>query len=235
VQPFAEPWETELSHPDEQSYYEIALTNRQVLVAFVILLGSVFVAFFAGVWVGRGERPTIAEHLEGPPGEEAPGIGPDELEFFAGAAEGRVERRADLQELLESPRADSSLAEDLGVEERPEPPPEPRPDAPPGEEIATPARPSPPGTATEAPPSTPGAADGPAVIQVFSSRDEAQARALLERLRGAGFEAFLSPAEAPGGAVYRVRIGPFAQRAQAERVAERVRREHRLDTWVTSP
>ena len=38
---------------DEPSYYEIALTNRQVLASFVVLLGCVLVAFGMGVWVGR--------------------------------------------------------------------------------------------------------------------------------------------------------------------------------------
>ena len=37
----------------EPSYYEIALTNRQVVVAFVILLLCVVAAFLSGVWIGR--------------------------------------------------------------------------------------------------------------------------------------------------------------------------------------
>jgi len=31
----------------------------------------------------------------------------------------------------------------------------------------------------------------------------------------------------------RVRIGPYSQLANAETVAERIRREFKLDTWVT--
>ena len=41
----------------EPSYYEIALTNRQVLVAFVVLLLCLLGSFFSGVWVGRGATP----------------------------------------------------------------------------------------------------------------------------------------------------------------------------------
>ncbi len=33
----------------EPSYYEIALTNRQVMVAFVVLLACVVAAFLSGV------------------------------------------------------------------------------------------------------------------------------------------------------------------------------------------
>lgn len=222
--------ETEVSDQDEPSYYEIALTNRQVLVAFVILLGSVMVAFFAGVWVGRGDRMTISQHLEAAaPEEQEVAVSPEDLEFFTAAEGARVERRPNLQELAETPRTERSLAEDLGVEQRPEPPLPSQPDSPPGE-----AAPSPPSARAprDAPPAT---ALESVVIQVFSSRDEEQAQALLDRLRGAGLTAFLSPADGPGGTMHRVRLGPFQERTEAERVAERVRREFRLDTWITSP
>jgi len=51
-----------VSQSQEPSYYEIALTNRQVLVVFVVLLVCVVVAFVSGVWVGRGsdsELPAV--------------------------------------------------------------------------------------------------------------------------------------------------------------------------------
>ena len=38
---------------DTGGYYEIALTNRQVVVAFIILLVCLLSAFFSGVWIGR--------------------------------------------------------------------------------------------------------------------------------------------------------------------------------------
>ncbi len=43
-----------MAEPQEPSYYEIALTHRQVLFGFVILLGCLMAAFFSGVWMGRG-------------------------------------------------------------------------------------------------------------------------------------------------------------------------------------
>ena len=46
----------------EPSYYEVALTNRQVLVAFVALLVCLLAAFLSGVWVGQdaGGRQAVA-------------------------------------------------------------------------------------------------------------------------------------------------------------------------------
>ena len=38
---------------EEVSYYELALTSKQVLVTFIVALASVALAFFAGVWVGQ--------------------------------------------------------------------------------------------------------------------------------------------------------------------------------------
>lgn len=72
------------------------------------------------------------------------------------------------------------------------------------------------------------------VIQVFSTGDEPQARAVLDRLKGGGFRAFLSPVQVDGRTMYRVRVGPFRERAAAEREAERLKQLYKLDTWITN-
>src|SRR6202158_3509256 len=53
----------DVSSSHEPSYYEIALTNRQVVVAFVILLTCVVAAFFSGVWIGRESAARAQERL----------------------------------------------------------------------------------------------------------------------------------------------------------------------------
>jgi cell division septation protein DedD len=215
-----------LSEPQEPSYYEIALTNRQVLVAFVVLLACVLAAFFAGVWVGKDSpaAAAVAADAAGPESEPTPVAGsPEELTFFdqdrpGGAGEGRP----DLGELAENPSPDTTLAEDLGVEERPEPTAAPAAAA-----ASPPARAAPAAAAANGG----GAGQGAALfIQVFSSQDQAQAQRLAERLKTAGFNAFLSPS----GAMYRVRIGPFKHRKRALAEAERARRDFKVDTWITA-
>ena len=73
-----------MSDSHEPSYYEIALTNRQVIVAFVILLVCLIAAFFSGVWVGRESGFRAAEQMAGntPPAveEEKEGRNLEELE-----------------------------------------------------------------------------------------------------------------------------------------------------------
>jgi hypothetical protein len=74
-----------VSDPREQSYYEIALTNRQVMTIFVVLLVCVLAAFLGGVWVGRGDGVvvTTTEPEEIDSGVQ-PGEPPlEELDFFS--------------------------------------------------------------------------------------------------------------------------------------------------------
>ncbi len=73
------------------------------------------------------------------------------------------------------------------------------------------------------------------MIQVFSTKDEAQAKKVLSDLKGAGFKAFLSPVKVGSATMYRVRIGPFQQRGQADQTAARVKEKFkRFETWVTA-
>jgi hypothetical protein len=233
-----------VSDSQEPSYYEIALTNRQVLVAFVILLVCVLAAFFAGVWVGRGSpAATTAEAAPATPQPTPSAEAPQELAFFNDQEKGRP----DLQQMAKKPHQGTTLAQDLGVQDgSASPAPSPAGAAAPGEGTAAPPAPAPSPAAAPAPSapvaasaeSTAPAADpggkpapaGALFIQVFSSKDEAQAKRLAKKIRGAGLPAFLSPA----GGKFRVRIGPYTDRAVAEQSAAKARREFHVDTWITA-
>lgn len=214
----------------EPSYYEIALTGRQVLVAFVILLVCLVASFFSGVWVGRGgdgergDEPARAEAV--PADEEREGRPEEELSFFEGAPP-PAERPRDLGEAAREPRPESTLREDLGDGDDREPA------GGPGGEDRAGAPPAPdPETRPEANPAG-SLATGDVVIQVLVSSEEDKARDILDRLRENGFRAFLSPVADGGRTLYRVRVGPFEEKAEAERVAERLRRTFDLETWIT--
>lgn len=74
-----------MSTNDEPSYYEIALTNRQVVSAFVILLCCLLVAFLSGVWIGKGQLASVetAQVLPTPPENATVEAGkPEALDFF---------------------------------------------------------------------------------------------------------------------------------------------------------
>jgi DedD protein len=243
-----------LTNSHEPSYYEIALTNRQVVVAFVILLLCLVSAFFSGLWIGResaarGARDQIVRNVPPSPAAPEEGQALEELAFFEdGQKPGSGETAP--PDATPAPVEDTTLLEDFGGET--EEAADPDPDLPEGrrrrgrdrdaaagengEEIAEAATPAP----TPAPPRPsatttpePRVAAGQMVIQVFSSPELDQAEKVRDRLIRGGHKAYLSPVQVSGRTMHRVRIGPFDSRGDAQKVAEQVRKDYKLDTWVT--
>ena len=266
----------DVANSHEPSYYEIALTNRQVVVAFVILLICLLSAFFSGVYIGREGTLRDQEQLvRTTPPAQAPandeGRELDEFEFFdsANTRATAPDQQAQVEPAPEPPPTnspDTTLLEDFGGEEDMETAPEE--DAEPEVEAETPTErrirerrerearraqaaaealdaPTPPAAqpAREetprprrnaepaAAPASP--AKGKVVIQVFSSAEKDQAERIRQRLVNGGHPAYLSPVEVGGNTMYRVRIGPYATRADAQKVADTVRKGYKLDTWIT--
>lgn len=265
----------------EPSYYEIALTNRQVVVSFVILLACLLGAFLSGVWIGRESTARAQEALvrNTPPQQQAAkeGRNLDELEFFD-ARRKKVEE-AGQREAVAAPPSSSTLADDFGSKSNrkndqvaqtvpsPAPPvsqpavetPAPAPTRvaePPAadpdrltkaerrklrrerqkaaEVAAAPTAPTTvPAKSAAKTASEPAVPKGSYVIQVFSSADKAQADSIRAKLTGGGQKAYLSPINRGGRTMYRVRIGPFKSRTDAQTVADKVRKGYKLDTWVT--
>jgi cell division septation protein DedD len=226
-----------LTDSHQQSYYELALTNRQVMVAFVVLLTCIFVAFFSGIWIGRQEdSQQVLEASQQTVEAAADALDLGTLQFFSDSG-GESKR-----EPLKAQKAGTTLAEDVGVQKaRQDAATEPPAAAPPRqrqpEPAATvPAEPPAPATRvaeTVAPSSQAPPAGDLLFIQVFSSADAKQAQNLREKLLKADFAASISPVEVGGRTMHRVRIGPFGDRAEATSVADKVRREFKLDTWIT--
>jgi DedD protein len=250
-----------VSEPHEPSYYEIALTNRQVVVAFVILLVCLLSAFFSGVWIGRESTVRAQDQMarSSPPPETEPkkeGQSLENLEFFD-SKENKAGKKPGKGAQDEAPaQATPKPAPPIPEPEPPAPEPPPVKAAP----VPTPAPPVPTPTPTPAPdrkgkghkgatavaaaddspvrPVKPSEAEpavpkGAVVIQVFSSQDRAQADGIRKKLAKGGQKAFLSPVDVAGHTMYRVRIGPFASRAEAQKVAVKVQKVFRYDTWVT--
>ena len=71
-------------------------------------------------------------------------------------------------------------------------------------------------------------------IQVGAYRAQETARQVADTLTGQGFPAYvLDPAADAPVAVYRVRVGPYADQAEAERVRQRLEQEQQFKPWVT--
>jgi cell division septation protein DedD len=67
------------------------------------------------------------------------------------------------------------------------------------------------------------------VVQVAAVRQRAEAVTIARRLASKGYPAFVTAA----GANFRVRIGKFDDRREAERTAGRLEREEQFKPWIT--
>ena len=86
--------------------------------------------------------------------------------------------------------------------------------------------------AAERPPAPTG--DGPGFhIQVLATSDREKAEALVARLVDADFKAFIVPSNEGGRTMYRVRVGPFEDRAIAAGKAEELETRWGLDSWIS--
>lgn len=120
-----------MSDVNEPSYYEVALTNRQVLVSFVLLLGCILVAFVFGVWVGKEGSDPALDPMAAGPSEVQEMATLEELQFSGGASDGAGSTSADeaggdldkpdLSSLFEASQDSSgtTLAQDVGSARRP--------------------------------------------------------------------------------------------------------------------
>ena len=260
----------------EPSYYEIALTNRQVLVAFVVILSCVLAAFLRGVWLGRGGALPRAESVVADSGalaedgEDGELAGVPELRFFSEDGETVDGRdKPDLSKVLDKSDPSTTLAEDVdkaaarekkkrrranrpgkaadgGKRDAAVKPPTPdgKPAQQEAKEPAVASPPPPPPAKASPPPPPPAKASPPSptptaeptdgfIIQVLSTGDAPKARGVLSRLKSAGYPVYLSPHEVSGQTMYRVRVGPFDAREEAEKRAVEVNERFKLDTWVT--
>jgi cell division septation protein DedD len=119
---------TDVTNSHEPSYYEIALTNRQVVVAFIILLVCLLTSFFSGVWIGRESAARNAEKLAantGTPAAQPPkeGRSLEEFEFFEQPQAQGEEAQEPTPAAPTAPDAktarqgqDTTLVEDMGGE-----------------------------------------------------------------------------------------------------------------------
>ena len=124
---------------------------------------------------------------------------------------------------------------DAGGGAVPEPSREVVPAAPPADPSSTetpPAAEPPPGEAQFQEGSAP-AEDGPFFVQVFAGRDRDAAESLVGTLTRGGYRVRLLTEREGDGSLYKVRVGGYATREEAEAAADRLRGEGHAGAWIT--
>ena len=71
-------------------------------------------------------------------------------------------------------------------------------------------------------------------VQVIATRDRAMAASVLKRLASKGYPAFLvNPPANATPAYYKVHVGRYNDRGEAEKVSLRIKKEEQFQSWIT--
>ena len=187
----------------DQELHELQLSSKQLFFLFMCAVVVAGVIFIFGVSVGRGVRNAAGQEPQ------------------AGAAD-------DTSVAATTPAAAPNPAElsyPQTLEGRGSDPAKVAPPAPPAEEPAgAAAAPAPPQAAASA--AAPGPAAGGFIVQVEALVASDVAAREVAKLKGKGHPAFLftAPDRTPGPR-YKVHVGPFATRAEADKALRALRAE----------
>ena len=228
---------SELSHDTaDDGFHEIQLSGKQLVFLFIVTTTVIVVVFLCGVKVGRGARtaqgdtpdqmaaaatpgtqpvPDAGSPAAGPPAAEPPAPAaetPDALSYHE-----RLKGAAPREETLKP-----------NAETRPEPTPEPAPKS------ASPASAAGSTSAAESAGVPVAGRPGTWAVQVIATRDREMATSIVKRLAGRGYPAFLvAPPAGAGPAYYKVHVGRYTDRGEAEQVSLRIKKEEQFQSWIT--
>jgi cell division septation protein DedD len=207
----------------DEGFHEIQLNGKQLVFLFMAATVVSVVIFLCGVLVGRGVRAGEPQAAESTTAAVAPDPG------VAGAPP-TAEPSPPAPPI--APIAPIAPIDDLSYPDRLQrdaPPeeaiaPAPVADAPPPRTRPAPA----PAAVSSAPPSASGF-----VVQVAALRDQKDADAIVKRLIGKGYPAYvLAPAQGAPAPVYRVQVGKFSNLREADETAARLEKEEHFKPWI---
>ena len=237
------------SETPDDGFHEIQLNGKQLVFLFMAATVVSVVIFLCGVLVGRGVRAeraaavtdqtatiepaphTASAPVSTPAGSDptvaaAPPPTADDLSYF-----NRLEKQTQAAENLKPASADANPPASARPAPAPPPPapvltPVPRTPAP--KVVPAPKAPAVVASAASAPPAGEGY-----VIQVAAMKEHGDADAMARRLSSKGYSAFVMAPGASGPAMYRVRVGKFKTKREAETVAARLQSEEQFKPWIT--
>ena len=215
----------------EQGVREIQLNGKQLVFMFMTATVAAVVIFLCGVMVGRGVNTTRASAVAAVATEPtvdptSTAAQPSQTSSTDASSAAPVSSQEDLKELTYAKRL-----------EAPEPPPEPavEPVVAAVPAIAEQPRVERPQTVVPATKEIdPGVPQGNGfVVQVASLKSRGEADAIAKRLSSKGFPSFVTTPGSSGPKVFRVRVGKYADRREAETVAKKLEKEEQFKPWIT--
>jgi cell division septation protein DedD len=203
----------------EDGFHEIQLSGKQLIFLFMASTVMLIFVFLVGVLVGRGvdakrgdEPIASAEAVAspadlsdaGPPPTEPPSPPvEDELSYHS-----RLQSNAAPEELKPQPKEEQKKPEPPAAQPRQKPPAD-------AAGVPTTGRP------------------GTWVLQIVALRNRANAAELVQRLVGKGYPAYLQEPTPGEPVIYRVRVGRFKDRREAEQVRDRLQKEEDTSSVIS--
>jgi len=199
---------------NDDGFHEIQLSGKQLVFLFMATtVISVFI-FLCGVMVGRGVRVERAADAAEPAvvAAQTADVPTDAEPSPPQAAEPPPAAENDELTYHKRLQGDTSPREALKLQ----PQSDQRPPQPTHSRTAAPAPVS-----------------DTWVVQVIVLRNRAEASAIVERLKGTGYPAFVVE-PAPGAAVqaFKVQVGRYTDRREAEEAARRLEKEEQFKPWI---
>jgi hypothetical protein len=231
---------TDVTHDEiDDGFHEIHLSGKQLFALFMATVVVSVVIFLIGVFVGRNVRTqqlaaaervseSSAAFTPAPVRQPAPAAAtPDPATEAAEPPTPPAETSPESNELSYKRRLEGqSSSESLKAQ----PPAAAAPRQAPAQAHAT------------APPAAPQPTSGPStigtplpgtwVIQIHVLRDRDAAAGIVRRLTSKGYPAFLVAAGPPTGS-YKVQVGKYKDRGEAQKVIERLKKEEQFNPWIT--
>ncbi|HET6318345.1 MAG TPA: SPOR domain-containing protein [Chloroflexota bacterium] len=230
----------------DDGFHEIQLNGKQLIFLFMAATVVSVVIFLCGVMVGRGVRsgrgdsPIQTSQLDAPAQAASPAAAPvtvppapaPSASPKAGASQPTPPESAEdssvYKDLTSDHPKDTSLAAAAKTTAKPAAAPAAK--TPAVVEKPTP-KPTPPAPAEAGPPAA--VTSGGYAVQLTALRDRSEADAVVKRLAAKGYPAFIVnplPGKPP---VYRVQVGRYQNRAEADRIASKLQKEEQFSPWVT--
>lgn len=231
----------ELSHDTaEDGFHEIQLSGKQLVFLFIVTTSVVVGVFLFGVLVGRGARDLRASDgapastseapLPAAPVEAVPNAAADvPVPSDEGAKDltyaDRLRETGASAEKLKPAGAEA----DQPAEAAKEPAPKPAVRTPPAAPVT-----SNPAAAASVPAGIPTSGrPGTWVVQVIATREPGIATTIVQKLTAKGYPAFLlSPAPGAPQPFYKVQVGRYNDRGEAEKVSTRIKKEEQFQSWI---
>jgi cell division septation protein DedD len=234
----------------DDGFHEIQLNGKQLVFLFMAATVVSVVIFLCGVMVGRGVRADRGDVSAAEPGTSsaapavpaatpAPVAGPTrppsdtptpaDEEAVSDALAGKSPKDMALATPGKSAASKAAPAAPAPAPKAAEKPAEKPVEKAPEKPVESAKAPAP--IAAPAPPGT--VASGGFAVQITALRDRGEADAIVKRLASKGYPAYVVnplPGKPP---VYRVQVGRFQERAEAERIASKLQKEEQFSPWVT--